>query len=123
LIKTFNYLNMTLVDTRHKAVAARAGRPTDLSVFSLDAELPLVTAIPAAVQEPLPVETMVVLDTPSQTAPAPAPTVWRKPEGRLSGTKEPVFAPDAPKKKRPEVTDPDEAPDKTGQIKLAGFIE
>jgi hypothetical protein len=51
----------------------------------------------------------------------PPPGKWRKPTGRLVGTKEPVWVEtDAPKKEKEEET---EKPDHTGFIQEAGFLE
>jgi hypothetical protein len=46
---------------------------------------------------------------------------WRKPTGRLVGTKEPVWVETEPPQKSPD--DPTEKPDHTGYIKEAGFLE
>jgi hypothetical protein len=60
----------------------------------------------------------VAPEVPDATKP---PKVWRKPTGRLVGTKEPVWI----QTEEPEKTkeDPTERPDHTGFIKEAAFLE
>jgi hypothetical protein len=139
--KVFAHLSNVLNAAHVRAQAARIIQPRE---FSLDAEPapPVTLPTPFILPSPQPAEVPVMLlpritahppDIQTETSAAepdivkpaqPSEKVWHKPEGRLVGTKEPVFA-TPPEKRKPkrEAPEPGEIPDKTGAIVEAGFID
>jgi hypothetical protein len=81
-----------------------------------------LAAIAALDEAPPPPKTAAMFEVaPTEPDPTRPPKNWRKPTGRLVGTKEPVWVEtEAP---RAAGDEPTEKPDHTGYIKDAGFLE
>lgn len=88
-----------------------------------DEELAAVVGLMDDDSRPPPPRTAEAMFEVAPAAPDPTkpPRKWRKPTGRLVGTKEPVWVETDPPKKENE--DPTEKPDDTGYIKEAGFLD
>lgn len=135
LDKVFAHLRLTLKATEYHASAARILSMT--KAFSLDDNVPLAN-VPSALEleralsAHTPVMTFVndtkpvlaTVDNPPALTEIKAPEKpkWVKPEGRLAGTKEPIYPTNGAA--RPAASrELDAAPDVTGFVKTAGFID